>query len=67
MTCNQAILLMQIYRGTIISEYRIGTYADDLAYLKDMGLVRFHIDGLYTMPAGDTVVKNMLAIGNASI
>ncbi len=40
MTCNQFILLCQIYRGTDDQELKIGTYEEDVIYLKEKGLIR---------------------------
>lgn len=40
MTCNQMILLLQIYRGTLGGEMLMGTYEKDALYLTDRGLIQ---------------------------
>jgi nucleoside-triphosphatase THEP1 len=39
MTCNQLILLCQIYNGTLDREVKIGTYGKDIIYLERIELI----------------------------
>lgn len=39
-TANQLILLLQIYRGTLADELKIGTYEGDKATLTNAGFIR---------------------------
>ena len=58
MTCNQLILLCQIYRGTEAREFKIGTWEDDLKILKRMKLIT---DDEIT-PKGDKKIKSVLSL-----
>lgn len=40
MTCNQLILLLQIYRGTLKNELKIGTFKDDVLFLEREGYIK---------------------------
>lgn len=39
MTCNQLMLLLAIYRGTLELQPRLGTHHDDLVYLRVRKLI----------------------------
>lgn len=68
-TSNQLILLLQIYRGTLADEYKIGTYSIDLKHLaakkmivhdgSDFNAERLNL-GWLTTDAGHARVKEAL-------
>jgi hypothetical protein len=59
MTCNQAMVLMDIYRDTFQPDNHMGTCPVDLRRLEAGGLILKKLVW-HTTPAGDKKVKEML-------
>ncbi len=63
MTTNKLMLLLQIYRGTVRDEAKMGTYAEDLKYLQRKDLIVPHKDvdnDWVPTPIGDAMVRLLL-------
>ena len=57
MTCNQLMVLLDIYRGTFNLDRHLGTVWDDVAYLYRQGLITAGQD---TTSFGDAHVRHLL-------
>ena len=60
LTVNQAMVLLDVYRGTFDVSRHLNTYAKDLGKLVNLGYIRV-VDGFFIMRVkGDARVKEML-------
>ena len=60
LTCNQAMVLLDIYRGTFVSRCQHPTVENDLAFLSKSNLVFLDKGEFTTTPSGDDRVKEIL-------
>ena len=61
LTCNQAMVLLDLYRGTFARDRHMGTVDDDCDKLFRCGLVTPRGEGNWRiLPAGEDRVKEMM-------
>ena len=60
MTCNQMILLLSICRGTEDSEFRVGTYENDLKHLQAEGYIKRSRDRNFMTPLANAWVRDVV-------
>ncbi len=61
-TCNQLILLLNIYRGTTSNEDHIGTFLSDLGHLQKKGFITIGDHEYKVSPLGEKIIGTMLTI-----
>lgn len=61
LTCNQMVLLLQLYRGLKEQDKQIGTFNADLRYLQSQGLVEADADNDGLTTKGHDRVQRALA------
>ena len=47
LTCNQMMILLAIYRGTLEQELKVGTFSDDLDKLIKIGYITVKREGKF--------------------
>jgi hypothetical protein len=64
LTCNQMILLLALYRGSVIAHVATGTKEADFNRLRELG----YVDGLdcITRAGDERVVKALAGVGVAA-
>ena len=60
MTCNQMILLLQIYRGTIDREQDIGCFTNDLKHLQHHGYIHENRDRVHITPLANIWIRDVI-------